>query len=476
MELPVINFGGLASGIDTNAVVEALIAVQRRPLIRVQQQQVVEQAREDALRDVKTRLSNLQSAAAGLRDVATWGDVQTVESSDTTKLTATRTGGAAPGAYDIEVTQLARAEQIRQGSGGDTSAADDGTLDISVAGGSVFSVAISAGDDLDTIASKINSTSDIPVYATVVSDRLYLSGRTTGETQTITVDNTDLAQDLKLRTSGGGGTRAETTITAQSAELKVNGTDHTSESNTVTDAIAGITLSLKATTASTAVSVGAPAADSDKVKKVLEDFVEQYNSTVTFIRGELNEERILRAENDDERRQGVLRGDTGLTSLLSNLRSAVADVFTGQPSTVDQLSEIGLSTGATTGSGTLNPDAVDGLLSLNSDTLIAKLGTNFSDVKSILTNITGDYATEGFAQRIDRHITPFVEASGVLDSRITAEESLITSLEKRQDAIELRLAERERGLRRQFTAMETALAAAQAQGAYLSANLSGFQR
>ena len=85
---------------------------------------------------------------------------------------------------------------------------------------------------------------------------------------------------------------------AQSAELKVNGTDHTSESNTVTDAIAGITLTLKATTASTAVSVGAPGADSDKVKQVLEDFVEQYNSTVTFIRaayrGRLNGQRKSR--------------------------------------------------------------------------------------------------------------------------------------------------------------------------------------
>ena len=473
MDLPIINFGGLASGIDTNAIVDALIAVQRRPQVRIRQQQVVEQARQDTLRDVKTRLVNLQSEVTKLRDASTWGDVQTIESSDDTKLTATRTGGAAPGAYDIAVTQLARAQQVRQGTGAATSATADGTLDISTGTGSVFSVAITSGDDLDAIASKINSTSDIPVYATVVSDRLYLSGRSTGATETITVANTALADELKLNTAGGANL-AETTITAQSTNLTVNGTAHTSESNTVTDAIAGASLTLKTTTTGTTVTIGAPGADTTKVKKVVEDFVTQYNSTVTFIRDELTEARPFAPEDDDERRQGVLRGDTALNSLLSSLRSAIADVFSGRPTAIDQLSEIGLSTGGTTGAGALNQNSVRGLLTLDADALVAKLNTNFTDVKALFTNATTVYESEGLSQRMSRLVTPFTAAAGLLESRISAEDTLLSDLAKREEAIELRLVAREQLLRQQFTAMEQALSRAQSQGAFLSATLSRF--
>ena len=470
MELPIINFGGLASGIDTNAIVDALIAVQRRPQVRVRQQQVVEQARHDVLRDVKTRLVNLQSEATRLRDASTWGDVQTIESSDESKLTATRTGGGASGAYDIVVTQLARAQQVRQAVGGATSASADGTLDISTATGTAFSVAIASGDDLDAIASKINSTSDIPVYATVVSDRLYLSGRKTGVSETISVASTALADELKLNTTGAANL-AETTITAQSANLTVNGTAHVSESNTVADAIAGASLTLKTTTTGATVTIGAPTANTDKVKQVVEDFVKQYNSTVTFIRDELNEARPFSPEDDEQRRQGVLRGDTALNSLLSSLRAAVADVFTDGSAAIDQLSEVGLSTGGTTGAGAINSDSVNGLLTLDADALVAKLNTNFSEVKALFTRVTDTYATEGFSQRIGRLITPFTEASGLLESRKNAADTRLSDLRKREERIELRLEARERLLRAQFTAMEMALARAQSQGAYLSASL-----
>src|SRR5438270_4791568 len=106
---PTINFGGLASGLDTNSIISKLMSVESQPLTRLQQQQAVEQARQATLRDVKTRLVNLQTAAAGLRDIGTWADVQTVDSTDATKISATRTSGAAPGGYQLMVTQLARA-------------------------------------------------------------------------------------------------------------------------------------------------------------------------------------------------------------------------------------------------------------------------------------------------------------------------------------------------------------------------------
>src|SRR6185312_15788774 len=113
---PLFNIGGIASGLDTNTIIGQ---------VRALQQQHVEEARQNALRDVNTRLTNLQTAIAGLRDVSTWGDVQSVTSSDAANVGVVRTGGAAPGGYQVQVTQLARAHQVTQSTGLAAAAADD---------------------------------------------------------------------------------------------------------------------------------------------------------------------------------------------------------------------------------------------------------------------------------------------------------------------------------------------------------------
>jgi flagellar hook-associated protein 2 len=464
---PTFNVGGLASGLDTNAILEQLLAIERRPKTRLLQKQRVEEARQNALRDVKTRLQNLLTAGAGLRDVSTWGDIQTVESSETTKITATRTGGAAAGAYTVVVTQLARAAQVRQGSGAATSASADGTLSIQVGSGTAVDVSIAAGDDLAAIASKINSTSGIGVYATVVESRLYLSGKTTGSTETIAVSQSALADELKLTT----GTLADTTITPQDVAMTVNGSSVTSSSNTVTTAIPGVTLTLKAQTAGTTITVGAPAADTEAVKKKIQAFVDQYNSTIDFVRSKLAEKPVVNPEKEDDLLKGVLYGDSGLASLLSTLRSAIADVVTGRPAAADQLSEVGITTGATTGSSALSTDNVTGKLVLDSTKLSEQLAARFSDVKALFTNATGAYASEGLSQRLERVVQPFTQSDGILASRISSQDSVISSLRARQADLDVRLAQREKALRAQFTALETALQQAQAQSSWLAGQI-----
>src|SRR5262245_13094040 len=115
-DIPTFNFGGLASGLDTNSIIDQLMSIEQQPKVRLQQKQVVEQARQSVLKDVQTRLRNLSLQVASLRDPGTWNDVQTVDSTDTTKVTATRTGGAAAGGYSLQIVSLARAAQMTQGT------------------------------------------------------------------------------------------------------------------------------------------------------------------------------------------------------------------------------------------------------------------------------------------------------------------------------------------------------------------------
>jgi len=459
--LPTINFGGLASGLDTNSIVDQLMSIERLPKTRLIQKQQVEEARQNALKDVKTRLTNLLSAATALKTTLTQTDTQTVESTAPTKIAATRTAGAAPGGYTFTISQLARAHQLTQGSGA-TSASGDDMLHITVGSGSTVDVGITSGDSIDTIASKINGTSGIGVYASVVNSKLVLSGKETGAASTIAVTSDgSLAADLSLAQS----------LAAQDAGYRLNGGATVySASNTVTDAIVGVTLTFKAViTSAETISVSEPAPSTGDSATKVKEFVDQYNSTIDFIRGKLTEAKVKDPKTADDRAKGVLRGDVSLSSLLGQLRGAMSESFSGAPADLDTLAEIGITTGAA--SSTISKDALAGKLSLDTAKLEEKLASNFDDVKALLSNVTGSATDEGLAQRIDRLLNPWTSSTGILEGRIDSQQSMIDSLVDRQGEMDTRLALREKALRAQFTAMEMALQQSQAQGSWLSGQL-----
>src|SRR3954447_11562106 len=463
---PTFNIGGLASGLDTSSIISQLMSIEQQPKVRLQQKQVVEQARQSTLKDVQTRLKNLQLQVASLRDPGTWNDTQTVDSTDTTKVTATRTGGAAAGGYSLQIVSLARAAQMTQGTFATAASADD-TLHVGV-GSNAVDVAITAGDSLQAFADKINSTASTPVYASLLNGSLVLSGKQTGAANAISVTGGAVATDL-------GFTETQS---AQNADFWL-GTNHYTDraSNVVTDVMPGVSLTLRGTTGTgtTSVVVGSPGADTDAIKTKIQGFVDQYNSTVDFIKGKLDEDRVVKPTTDADRSKGVLRGDPGLESLLSSLRASVSDVFSGRASDTDQLTEAGLSTGATTGSGSLNQDSIAGKLTLDATKLTERLAGNFNDVKSLFTKATGSYDTEGLSQRLHRFLKPWLTGDGtnapILTSRIDSSASLIADLTDQMASIDQRLSLRESALRQQFTTLETALSQLQSQGQWLSGQL-----
>jgi flagellar hook-associated protein 2 len=473
-DTPTFNIGGLASGLDTGAIISQLMALEQRPKVRLQQKQAMEEARQSVLKDVQTRLRNLSLQIGSLRDPGTWNDVQTVDTTDASKAVAKRVGGAAAGGYSLQIVSLARAAQLTQGNGGGgspiTAAAADDTLHIAVGTTTPVSidVSIAAGDSLQTIADKINGTSGSPVYASLMNGQLVLSGKQTGADKTIAVTGGALATEL-------GFTETQAPANADFWVGTTHYTDRTS--NVVTDVMAGVELTLRGTTGADTVTVvvGSPTADTDRIKEKVQSFVDQYNSTMDFVRSKLTEDRIVNATTDAERAKGILRGDPGLSSLVTSLRAAVSDVFAGRPVASDQLTEAGVSTGATTGTGAINQDAVAGKLSLDVTKLTERLAAGFDDVKSLFTKVTGSYDSEGLAQRLDRYLTPWLSGDGtnapILSTRISAAADAITQLNDQMSQIDTRLALREKTLRAQFTALETALSQSQTQGAWLSAQL-----
>src|SRR3954447_1838606 len=303
-----ISLGGLSSGLDTQSIVDQLIAIDRAPETRMKLQQSALQARKDALTDIGTRLRNLSSAVKDLGSTATWANTQSLEVSDSSKVSATRLSGAAPGGHEINVTSLARAEQRSYAY-----TASDTTLQIGTA-----NISLSASDDGAAAADKINSNADSPVYAVFVQDPL---GDTTKDRLVLTRKDTGEYQQGDMAVAGAGWTTTETAKAGVNAAFTVDdGPIQYSKSNVVKSAIPGLQLTFKAT-GTTSVSVTPPGPDQDAVQKKLQAFVDQYNSTVDFVRGKLTEQKVPNATTTTDATKGVLFGDSQLTGLLSQLRS-----------------------------------------------------------------------------------------------------------------------------------------------------------
>ncbi|MDX6547598.1 MAG: flagellar hook-associated protein 2, partial [Gaiellales bacterium] len=368
---------------------------------------------------------------------------------------------AAAGGYQIGISQLARAQQLTQASGA-TAASADGTLTITVGSGTAVDVSITAGDSLQMVADKINGSSGSQAYASLVDGKLVLSGKLTGAANTIAVTGSSAADFGFAQTQS-----------ALNAIYTLDGVPKTSSSNLVSDGMAGVTLNLKGVTASpVSITVGAPGPDSGAVQNAVQSFIDQYNSTIDFIRGKLDEKPVLNPTNDSDRAKGTLHADSSLQDLLANMRSAIATPIAGRPSITAMLSQVGVSTGASVGSGTLNQDSIAGKLTLDSTKLNDQLLNHFADVKALFTNPTGSYDSEGLAQRLGGFVSGMVDATtGILTGRIAAEQTQIDSLKKQSADMDVRLTAKEASLRARFTAMETALSAAQSQGSYLTSQI-----
>jgi flagellar hook-associated protein 2 len=451
-----LQLSGLTSGLDTDTVIAQLIAADRAPETRMQLKEASYEARQSTLNDVATRLRNLLTAAKNLGSVDTWAESQSLDVSDSSKLTATRLSGAAPGGHDINVQTLARSEQrsytFTQGAG---------TLDI----GPDTHIAIGSTDDGAAVADKVNAASSSPFYAVFVKDPL---GDTTKDRLVLTRKDTgyfDPTATDALTVSGVDWTASEDLKAGVNAKFTVDGgTTQESRSNVVLSAIPGLQLTLKAT-GTTSVTVGAPGPDNSAVKGKIQAFVDQYNSTVDFIRSELNEKRVPNAKTDSDARKGPLFADTQLTGLLSQMRSIISDK-TGIGGTVKSLADLGVTTGTGSG-GAASADAIAGKLTLDADKLTDALDTNRLDVKAFLTD-----TTKGISAKLTKLLDPVAKATtGLIDVRAKQAGDQATSIEDQISQMEDRLTQKADRLRAQFTAMEQALAQSQSQGSWLAAQL-----
>lgn len=403
-----LGIDGLISGISTTDLIKQIMAAERKPLTTLQQKKLELQSKSDAWRDVNTRLNNLRNTVYNLQSSITFNG-RKASVSDTSVVTVTANNGAAETSYNLEVLELAKAHTISSDAKqANISLGYSGTVKIN---GKELS--ITAADTLNSIADKINTTKDIGVSASVVqidanNSKLILTSRTTGAGNDINlVDDNGILDDLGLF-------KAENEIqAATNSKLKVNGITIERATNVINDAIQGVTLNLKSAKPGTSIAVEVQA-DYDKIVDAVRKFVDQYNSTMSFIKDNL-------AYDDKTKVKGKLFGDSSLMNIQNQLRKFISKTVSGVDESVNQLSLIGISTGKAN-SGIDN--AKSGMLQFDESLFREKLQNHFDDIAKLfgatVTNVAS--SKNGASVTASSQLSENYPVTSIIDGRTSSDD------------------------------------------------------
>jgi len=331
---------GVGSGLDVAGIVSKLMTVEKRPLTLMDAQISADQAKISAYGTLKSALATLQSAVGGLGTAASFKTL-TASVSDSTLLTTSAGSGAVAGTYSVEVTKLAQAQKLVSAGfagtgdtlGTGTLTFDFGTFDgvgFTSNGNGTKTVTIAAGQNsLAGIRDAVNAA-NIGVTATIVND-----GSASGNHLVFTAGASGAANSLKITVadedgnaiddaglsrlaydpagSAGAGRNVEQKVAAQDAALVIDGIAIRRSSNTVSDAIQGVTLNLAKTNVGTPATLSV-AADTGNVATLVGSFVTAYNQLQTTL-GNLT-------KYDPAQKHGsVLTGDGTLRQIQTQLRA-----------------------------------------------------------------------------------------------------------------------------------------------------------
>ena len=506
-----LRIGGLGSGMDTQMMLEQLMRAERMPLDRLKQQRQVLQWKQEDYRTINRKLESFERTAFNMRLSSTY-NVRSVNSSNTNAVTATASGSAASGTYTVNVDRLATKAFANSTATLDMAEGitDTFTREVEVDGELVsqtmefkdftlngvqftFNQEVAADGEFEgvfinpsssTLASVIadinNSNAGVHMFYDATENKVFMSSKETGQAITIEgEENNFLNSILKFDVSSSSHDYQP----GETARVRINGyLLENRPNNTIT--FGGVTFNLKEANTTSTVTV---AKDNDKVFNNIKDFIDQYNALVGAMNEKLveprnrdyppltDEQKEQLSDREAEKwekiaREGHLRNDTLLQSVLNDMRSTLGGSIEGLD--IKSLSQIGITTGSYHERGILhideqklrdaiadNPDGVYRLFAGGIDgngerieVLSAKLTRSINNSIRRLGNEAGRTANATDQSFIGRNIKR-------IDDRIFSFEDRLQRVEDRYW--------------RQFTAMEKAMDQMYNQSQWLNQQLMG---
>ena len=422
-----ITFSGLASGLDTDSIVESLMEIEREPIDSLETEIEYFESETEAYGEFDTLLSDLQSSVAAMDTIDELSNYSATLS-DSSLLTATASSNAVAGNYHVEVISLAEAQKdvSAEGFADSDSELVSGTLTIGDTEIEYSEVT------LQELVELINAE-DTGVSAGIIND-----GTDSGYRLTLRGDEAGVTTEI----SGTGSIVIDTatdghTYSASQAHIVVDNVDIYSNSNTLTSAIEGITLELYGAESGSEVTMTV-AADTEELTSTINSFVNSFNAITEWITDQ--------EENGWANDSSIVGAKRKLQNFLTTQVSA-SESFT-------TLVQLGFST-----------DYQTGLISVDSDTLEQALT---SDLDGVISLFAGNDDTDGVADLFYDYLDSETDSiDGILARRTDANDAIIARTNSRIEMMEMRLEKREESLRAQYTALETLISEMNSQTSYL---------
>jgi flagellar hook-associated protein 2 len=433
---------GLGSGLDTSAIVKALVdsdkAAKQGQIDRATKTNT---ANISGIGTLKSLLATFQSALESLGSTTSpqfTGVAAT--SANTSALTVTAGNSAVSGTYSVDVTKLATSSKVATAAfaGGTSSVVGAGTLTISQSGKD-YTLDIAADATLQSVRDAINTKySSSGLAANIVTDQ-YGSRLVVGSTKTGAGSDISLSGIASLTADGStlmgtpSATSSGSISLAQDAEFTVDGLAMTSPTNKLDNVVSGLSMTLLvAKTGPTTVTV---ATNADGLKASIQKFVDSYNAIAKAITS------LTKPSTDAEGNSvpAALTGDSLPRSLLAAIRAPLSEAGAGDKLTV--LSQLGITTNQTTGA--LDFNSVKFTEALNTKQLGGEVQTLF----------TGE---NGLIERMQNALKPYTENKTGPDGK-TVVDSILTARTKNLDLIKTKLFEDQQALDRRIETLTAVL-------------------
>jgi flagellar hook-associated protein 2 len=442
-----IPIGGLATGLDTESLIGRLLAIERKPVTLLETRKVKFQTLSAAFKDLNSRISTLKTRADAIKDPATFFG-RSVTSSDDTVATATASNGTVRGTFTLTTTALAKGSIAAAGTTKaaltDIVATTTDSFQFKLgATGTTVSVAVDATTTLEQLVKAINDK-NAGVKAVAVNTG------TTGSPAyklTLTSNATGAANDIVI-VNDATSLAIANTQTATDAGFSITGLgSFTRASNTFSDVLDGVTITLKKPVGSTDLAL---TYDKSATQSKAQNLVDAYNDVIKSI----DAQTVAKTNPDGSLSAGAFGGDAIPRLIRTGLAATAATPTTGAFS---RLADVGISFQK---DGTLALDPVKFQKALEDDPVAVSdllAGTSSRDGIADLLSAKADAATKAVTGTI-----------AVRQDGLTAS---IKTIQKQIDAGLARLETTERALRQRFTSLEESVGRIQRTGNALMAQL-----
>ncbi len=446
---------GSYSGID-QTMIDQLMAVEKRPLVQMSERKTTMETQKNAWNDVRTRLNNLFEKIKVLQNSDTFSSMKATGGESATMTTSKN---SPEGVYEISVQQLATKTSVIGGkiveaSSDSTKALGlTGTFKLNTEGKDAKEIEIVETDTVRTIAEKINAVSkESGVRASIIDNRLVLNNLETG---TKAIQIAEEADSTILNQLGLKDTSE--VIEGKNAKFKVNGVSVEKESNSVKDVVEYTTINLTKAHAAGSSDTITISKDTSKVEEAVKGFVDQYNSTMTFISDQLK----AGSPDDGGDKRGTLASDGSLMRLQSTLRTMVTSSLSNENTAIKDLSQLGVST-------------VDrfGQLTFDASKLKEKLEEDPVQVQNFFMSKNSEGKDIGFVPKINSYIDSFSSSTGIIKGKTDSFERSIKEVNKQVDAFALRMERKEKYYISMFSKLDTAMMEAESQMGWLTSQIS----